>query len=187
MSFRELVEKTRSVRRFKQEREIERAVLEELVDLGRVSASGANLQPLKYMLFCDADVNAKVFPHLKWAGYLSDWPGPEAGERPVAYIVMLGDSEISHNFGCDHGIAAQTIMLGAAEMGIGGCIIGSLDRRNLAAALKIPDRYEILLVLALGIPAEQVRMVEAVDSIRYYRDERDVHIVPKRPLGEVIL
>lgn len=187
MNFREIVEADRSYRRFQQSRAIEKSVLEELVNLARISASSANLQPLKYKLSCDADTNARIFPYLNWAGYLTEWVGPEKGERPAAYIVVLGDTEISRHFGYDPGIASQTILLGAAEKGIGGCMIGSLDRRGLADALDISGRYEILLVLAMGVPDETVRLTEATNSIRYYRDEQDEHVVPKRPLSEVIL
>ena len=187
MDFKELVLRDRSFRRFDQERKIERSVLAELVDFGRVSASGANLQPLKYMMFSDEETNELIFPHLAWAGYLKGWSGPVAGERPVAYIVILGDTEISKNFGCDHGIAAQSILLGAAEKGIGGCMIGSIDRQGLATTLQVPERYEILLVLALGFPAETVRLVDASGAVEYFRDADDVHVVPKRPLSEVIL
>ncbi|MFL7792799.1 MAG: nitroreductase family protein, partial [Anaerolineae bacterium] len=124
-----------------------------------------------------------------WAGYLKDWKGPEEGERPAAYIVILGDTEISQDFGCDHGIAAQSIMLGATEAGLGGCMLGTLDRDELRQVLQIPERYEILLVLALGKPKEQV-VIEEVGpdgDIRYWRDSEGVHHVPKRPFAEVIL
>ncbi len=187
MKVRDLVLKTRSIRRFVEKQAVGRDVLEELVDLGRLSASGGNLQPLKYMLSCDAKTNERIFPHLMWAGYLKEWPGPAEGERPAAYIVMLNDTGIARSAGCDHGIAAQSILLGATERGLGGCMIGALDRRGLAEALNIPDRYEILLVLALGVAAETVRLTEADGSIEYYRDENDVHRVPKRALGEVIV
>lgn len=187
MNVKKLIEKNRSTRRFQQDQVVERSVLEELVDLGRISASGANLQPLKYVLSCDAQTNAKIFPHLMWAGYLKDWNGPAEGERPSAYIVILCDTEISRSPGCDHGIAAQSILLGAAEKGLGGCMIGSVDRRGLAEDLNIPKQYDVLLILALGVPAETVRLVEAQDSIKYYRDAEDVHVVPKRPLSEVVI
>jgi nitroreductase len=184
---KDLVLKTRSVRRFDEKQAIGRDVLEELVDLGRLSASGGNLQPLKYMLFCDAKNNERIFPHLMWAGYLKEWPGPDEGERPAAYIVMLNDATIARSAGCDHGIAAQSILLGATERGLAGCMIGALDRRALAETLNVPGRYEILLVLALGVAAETVRLIEADGSIEYYRDEDDVHRVPKRALRTVII
>lgn len=187
--FKDLVAKSRSVRRFDQSQSVGMETLRELVDLARQSPSGANLQPLKYCLSNDPEKNAAIFEHLAWAGYIKEWPGPAEGERPTAYIIVLGDSTISKSFGCDHGIAAQTIMLGAAEKGLGGCMIGSIKRAELAALLHIPQQYEILLVLALGKPVEQVQMetMEPDGSVRYWRDEQQVHHVPKRKLEDVIL
>jgi len=185
----ELIQKNRSYRRFFEEKEIRIETLRELTDLARLSASAANLQPLKYLLSCDPQKNGHIFPHLSWAAYLTDWPGPQPGERPSAYIIILGDTKIRKTFGCDHGIAAQSILLGATEKGLGGCIIGSIDKQGLRAGLSILSRYEILLVLALGTPKETV-VIETVDqtgSIRYWRDGRDVHHVPKRTLNDIIL
>lgn len=186
---RELVQKNRSRRRFYEEKEIRIETLRELVDLARLSASAVNLQPLKYLLSCDPRKNGCIFPHLSWAAYLKDWPGPQPGERPSAYIIILGDTDIRKTFGCDHGIAAQSILLGATEKGLGGCMIGSINKHGLRAALSIPSRYDILLVLALGTPKESV-VIEAVDhtgSIKYWRDRHDVHHVPKRSLDDIIL
>ena len=186
---RDLIIKNRSYRRFHQDVTIERGTLREMVDLARLSASGSNLQPLKFMLSCDADRNAKIFACLGWAAYLKDWPGPVEGERPSAYIVILGDKEISQSFGVNHGIAAQSILLGATEKGLGGCIIGSVDKQKLAQALEIPGRYEVLLVLALGKPKETV-VLETVGQqgdIKYWRDVQGVHHVPKRPLDDIII
>jgi nitroreductase len=168
---------------------IDRETLVALVDLARCSASAANRQPLKYMLSCDPAQNARIFPFTRWAGALKDWGGPAEGERPAAYIVILGDTEIRKGFGCDHGIAAQSIMLGATEKGLGGCMVGALDRPGLRAALDIPDRYEILLVLALGVPAETVVLEDLPPdgNIDYWRDEESVHHVPKRSLDDMIL
>ncbi|MGA9347779.1 MAG: nitroreductase family protein [Anaerolineae bacterium] len=184
----DLVRKNRSYRRFHQDVPVDLETLRALVNLARLSASANNLQPLKYILSCEPETNARIFPHTRWAGYL-DWPGPAEGERPAAYIVILGDTEIRKSFGCDHGIAAQSIMLGATERGLGGCMIGSIDHSGLRQALDIPDRYDILLLLALGKPKETV-VLEEVGSdgdIRYYRDAEDVHHVPKRSLDELIL
>ena len=185
----ELIRKNRSYRRFHQNVPVELETLRALVNLARLSASGSNRQPLKYVLSCDPETNADIFPHTRWAGYLKDWSGPAEGERPAAYVVILGDTEISKSFGCDHGIAAQSIMLGATERGLGGCMIGSVDRDNLRQTLDIPGRYEILLVLALGQPRETVVLEEVGPDgdIRYYRDAESVHHVPKRSLDELVL
>ena len=186
---RDLILKNRSYRRFYQEVTIKIETLKELVSLARLSASSGNLQPLKYILSCDPQNNALIFPHLAWAGYLEDWPGPQEGERPSAYIIILGDTKINQSFGCDHGIAAQSILLGATEKGLGGCIIGSIQKKELRRTLKISPRFEILLVLAIGKPRETVviETSNSVDNIEYWRDNKDVHHVPKRSLDEIII
>lgn len=186
---RDLIMKNRSFRRFCQEVSINLETLRELVDLARLSASAANLQPLKYILSCTPQKNALIFPYLSWAGYLKEWGGPSERERPAAYIIVLGDTQISQSFGCDQGIAAQSILLGATEKGLGGCMIGSINREGLKNALEIPLRYEILLVLALGKPKETV-VIETVGpagDIKYWRDKEKRHHVPKRKLDDIIV
>ncbi len=185
---KDLIKKNRSIRRFKKGAKITKKTLMELVELARLSASAANLQPLKYVLSYDKEKNNKIFPHTKWAGYLRNWDGPTESERPSAYILILGDKEITKSFGCDHGIAAQNIMLGAAERGLGGCIVGALKRKALHESLNIPARYEILVAVALGKPNEKVVIETACNGeIKYWRDEKDILHVPKRPIEELIL
>ena len=185
----DLVRINRSYRRFYEAEAITEETLRGLVDLARLSASGSNRQPLKYALSHTAERNAVIFPHLAWAGYLADWDGPEAGERPTAYILVLGDTEISQSFGIDPGIASQSILLGAAELGLGGCIIASVEREALRSALGIDPRFRILHVIALGRPKETV-VIEPVGEdgdIKYWRDEQEVHHIPKRALDELIV
>jgi len=186
----DLVLKNRSYRRFHENEPIEFRVLQDLIELARLTPSSANLQPLKYMLSCTSDRNALIFSHLAWAGYLRDWPGPEEGERPAGYVLILGDRTLSKSFSVDSGIVAQTILLGAAEQGLGGCMIGSIQRSELMAALKLDaERFELLLAIALGKPKEVV-VLESMDAghgVQYYRDEKQVHHVPKRSLEEIVL
>jgi len=186
---RDLILKNRSYRRFHEEVAIERKTLEELVELARCSASASNRQPLKYILSCTPERNAHVFSTLRWAAALTDWPGPSQGERPSAYIIILGDTSISKTFGVDHGIAAQSIMLGAVDRGLGGCMLASIEKDRLRKLLDIPERYEILLVLALGKPKEKVVLeeLESGGDFRYWRDAESVHHVPKRRLDDIII
>jgi len=186
---KDLVLKNRSYRRFYQDYELDTDVLRKLVDLARLSSSSANLQPLKYILSADRDRNAQIFAALGWAGYLKEWDGPAEGERPAAYIVMLLDHAVSKTPFWDHGIAAQSILLGAVERGLGGCMFGNVRKDDLRRALEIDERYEILQVIALGKPKEEVRLVPlgAEGDVKYYRDAAGVHYVPKRPLDELIL
>lgn len=186
---RDLVVGNRSYRRFDESHAIDRATLEEFVDLARLSASGGNLQPLKYILSCDPEENATIFPNLVWAGYLKDWDGPAEDERPTGYVVFLCDTDIAASPGCDHGIAVQTMLLAAREKGLGGCIFGSIKRDALRKALSIPDRLEIVIVLALGKPVEQIRIEQIAGdgSVKYWRSPDGVHHVPKRALADIIL
>lgn len=185
----ELVVKTRSYRRFYQDREVSIETLKGFIDLARLSASARNAQPLKYVLSVNPDTNAKIFETLGWAGYLTQWSGPVEGERPAAYIIMLGDTRITNNWFCDHGIAAQSILLGATEKGLGGCIIASIKREELRTRFSIPAVYDIIQIIALGYPKENVVIdkVNEFGDIKYWRDEKQVHHVPKRELSELIL
>ncbi|HEX3049483.1 MAG TPA: nitroreductase family protein [Aggregatilineaceae bacterium] len=191
--FKDLVCQNRSYRRFDQSHAVDSATLRDLVELARLVGSGMNLQPLRYIVCADPTTNATIFKHLTWARYLEDWGGPAEGERPTAYIIILGDSTIKPHVNTsantDFGIAAQTILLGAVEQGLGGCMIGSINRNGLRADLQLEEHYEILLVLALGKPAETVVIdpIGADGSVKYWRDENSVHHVPKRSLDEILI
>jgi len=185
----ELIKQNRSCRRFNEDYKIDTTTLKDLVNLARLSASAANLQPLKYILSCSAEKNRLIFSCLAWAAYLKDWSGPKVGERPSAYIIVLGDTNITKDFGCDHGIASQSILLGAREKGLAGCMIGMIKRTKLRDILNIKERFKILLVLAIGKPKENI-MIETVgddDNIKYWRDNDSTHHVPKRKLEDIIL
>lgn len=186
--FKKLVTEARSCRRFEEDREISTELLRELADLGRLSPSGANLQPLKYILVSKEEVRDMVFSCLGWAGYLKEWDGPVKGERPAGYIILLRDTKIAAKAETDVGIAAQSILLGAASLGIKGCFIGNIKKAELAEQIAIPDEYETQLVIALGYPGEKVIIEETNEgNVKYWRDEKEVHHVPKRSLQEVIV
>jgi hypothetical protein len=177
-SFADLVRENRSRRRFYQD-----------VSIAYETLSARNQQPLKYILSNTAEKNADIFSCLSWALDLKGWGGPVEGERPAAYIIILGDTDVAKSFGCDHGIAAQTIMLGAVDKGLGGCILASIKKDRLRELLAIPDRYEILLALALGKTKEQV-IIEPVGKsgdVKYWRDSLGAHHVPKRNLDDIII
>lgn len=179
---KDLVIQNRSRRRFHQE-PVTRETLRELVDLARLSASGGNRQALKYALVCDTETNAQIFPMIGLAG------DPPIDEGPTAYIVILGDTEINQSFGCDHGIAAQSILLGATEKGLGGCMVGIVDRNRLRKLLDIPSRYEILLLLIVGRPKDTVVIdpLPADGDTQSHFDNQGVWRVPKRALDDIII
>ncbi|MBN1413855.1 MAG: nitroreductase family protein [Bacteroidales bacterium] len=189
MDFAEIILKNRSYRRFYEEQSIPEQTIRELVNYARLSASSGNIQGLKFYLSTETAKNKLIFSSVRWAYYLKDWDGPTEGERPSAYIILLGDTEIHKTIDVDVGVAAQSILLGAVSMGYGGCMIGSLDRVSLRKKLEIPDRFEIPLVIALGKPKEKIVIEEIGEegNIEYWRDEHQVHHVPKRNLEELII
>ncbi len=184
---RDLVLQNRSYRRFDENQRVTTKVLEELVDLGKLSASAANKQPLRYILSSNEAKNEEIFSCLNWAGYLTEWTGPETGERPAAYIIIVAAKSDYCQY--DAGIAAQTILLGASDIGLGGCMIASLDREKLRKIILLDSEKEILLVLAIGKPKENVAIVEigAGEDIKYWRDESSKHFVPKIKLKDIII
>ena len=188
--FKDLVIKNRTCRGFDESYRIDRATLLELIDLTRCTAASANLQPLKYFAAADKETVDKIQPLTKWAGALSHLNLPYPGTRPTAFIVICQDNAISSSNGMlkDVGIVAQTITLGATEMGLGCCMIGSFDLLKLKETLALPENIEPKLVIALGKPAETIVLTDAKDgNTTYYRDENGVHYVPKRPLNEILL
>jgi nitroreductase len=189
MSFREIVEKNRSYRRFNQSRRLDKKTLLELVDLARKTPSAANRQLLRYVLSCSPETNGRIFQTLGWATSLPDWPGPEDGERPAGYIVIVTEGDSWDWARVDLGIAAQTILLGAAAEGLGGCMFGSVRKEKLMEILGLEESLEIQLVIALGEPVEEVVLEEAAEgqSITYYRSEDRVHHVPKRKLTDLVI
>lgn len=196
--FKGLVRESRSFRRFHEEMGLPQGYLEELVDVARSCPCGANSQALRFKTVSGEEACSRVFPELAWAGYLKGWAGPAAGERPAGYIVVCVERPangaaapaIRHT---DAGIAAQTILLAArsSEPSVGGCMIGAFKPQVAKASGIDPARYEVLLVIALGVPAETV-VLEPLSaspdgSIKYWRDAEGVHHVPKRPLEDVLI
>ncbi len=184
---KDLVVRTRSYRRFFQDVPVPMEILREVIDLARYASSGSNLQSLRYLLYNEEEKNQRIFKTLRWAGYLKDWSGPNEGERPTAYIIMLKEQKQPAFW--DHGLAAQTILLGLTDKGFGACQFSNIDREVLRAELQIPDEYEILMVLAIGKPKEIVVLDEINESgdVRYWRDEQSIHHVPKKKLEDLIL
>ncbi len=188
MKLKNLIYKNRSYRRFDENFNIDEKILRNLIDLARMSASSSNKQFLKFIISNTSEKNSLIFPHLAWAGYLTNWPGPKEGERPSAYIIILGNKNLTEAFSCDHGIAAQSILLGAVEKGLGGCMIVSMNKEKIIQSLNIPANYAPLLTIALGKPIEKVVIEPVSDGdIKYWRDEEQGHHVPKRSLDDVIL
>ncbi|MFP4364034.1 MAG: nitroreductase family protein [Spirochaetia bacterium] len=185
---KDLIRRNRSYRRFSQEKKLSKAELIQLVDSARLSPSSGNVQPLRYVLSWQKEKNDEIFKALSWASGLKDWEGPAVDERPTGYIIIMMDKRLSRHAEVDAGIAAQSILISAVEKELGGCIIGAVQKERLRIQLEIPSQYKVIFVVALGKPAETVVLEDAEEGkVKYFRDEDDIHHVPKRPLSELVL
>jgi len=187
MNLQELSRKNRSVRRFRQICRIPERDLLRFIDSARLAPSGANLQLLRFSPITEEKDCSRIFPALNWAGYLEDWSGPEEGERPSAYIVIHSPDTTRNHLPVDAGIAAAYIVLTARESGYGSCMIMSFDRNAVSDAIGTPEGYHPFLVIALGVPAEEIILENSTGNIKYFRDGKGRHHVPKLSLEDIIV
>lgn len=177
----------RSYRRFFQNESISEEQLMMMVDAARLSPSSRNVQPIKFYICNDREMNDRIFPNLGWAGYLKEWDGPVEGERPSAYIILLHDMSISQGYSCDNGIFAQSILLQAVDLGFGGCMIATFKKDEITQLLRLPKYLTPIMVIALGKPKEVVVIDDIkMGDVKYWRDAGNIHHVPKRTLDELI-
>lgn len=182
----ESIKKRRTIRKFTQQ-PITPEILQKCVDAARLSPSGMNFQPLKYLVVTESKNLPKVFSTLTWARNIPGYShAPD--EVPQAYIIILLDTNIRQSPGNDSGIAAMSISMVAYEAGLASCMLGSVDRPQLKKELKIPDHFQVLLVVALGYPREQSKAIELNGTdTRYWFDNQGVLNVPKRQLKDVLI
>lgn len=187
MTVKDAILNRRTIRKFKQEK-IEEEILMQLIDFARLAPTGMNLQPLKFAVIAEENTLAKVFPFVKWASYLSDG-APKEGEKPVAYIAILGDYSIKKEFQTDAGSAVMSIITGAMEYGLGSCWLGALNRDEIMSVLGLSqEEFSLLYLVALGYPNQESIAEETEEqNIRYWKDEYEKIHVPKRSRQEVVL
>ncbi len=187
MDMIELIKTRRSIRRYLPKK-IDLDILKDLVDCGRLAPSGANRQLLVFHIIQKEELLEPVFGTLRWAGYIAPEGDPKEGEKPVAYITVMVRRDLADPKAVerDVGAAIENILLAAWSYGIGSCWINSVKRQELANILNISDEYHIESVIALGYPAEAPVIEDSEETIRYYKDEKGVLHVPKRPLKNVL-
>ena len=186
MSLYDLIQSRRSIRQFKAE-PISQDVLKNIVNAGRLAPSAANRQPLEFIIVQKEDIRSRIFPCLKWAGYIAPEGNPKPGQEPQSYIVILVNTEVREKgFEWDSGAAIENMILAAWEKGIGSCWIISVDKEKVKALLEVPAKYQIDSVIALGYPAEAPVIEDMKDSVKYWKDEEDRLHVPKRKLEDVL-
>ena len=187
----DLIKANRSYRGYNHSRPVTKDELLKMVEAARLCPSSVNIQPLRYFLACDPAIVATIQSHTRWAKGLPDIHLPHPGKEPTAFIVICQDTSIDANlsrFQRDVGIVAQTMLLTAVEMGLGGCMIGNFNAGSLHDAIGLDEPIHPLLIIAIGKPDEEVILTDVVNGkTGYYRDEQDRHYVPKRKLEDLVI
>jgi len=184
---KDLVLRNRSCRKFYTDHLVSVEMLMSLIELARVTPSSKNRQPLKYILVTGKDETDFVFNQLSWAKHLKNWAGPEKAERPPAFLIMLLDTMLNEQALIDAGISAQTILLGATEIGLGGCIIRTVNRSAVRQYYQLPAHLDIIQVIAIGKPQQDIELTSVQeDGKTEYFEHKSIHFVPKRSLEDII-
>jgi len=186
MNIQELISGRRTIRKFLQKKIPENLLLS-YVESARLSPSGANLQPLKYVIIQSKEKVSAVSKHVRWAGYLNGTYTPSKTEQPTAYIAVMKDNLISTSMAeFDAGAAIMTINLRAEADGIGCCIMGAIERESICQLMNTPDNLSLMYILALGYKGESPTYVDMDgDDVKYFLTERRI-TVPKRKISDIL-
>lgn len=186
MSLYELILSRRSIRQFKPE-PVSRSILEKLINAARLAPSGANLQPLEFVVVNEEEVRKRLFPCLRWAAYIAPEGNPQPGHEPVAYVVVLVNLMLrKKGYERDVGAAVENMILAAWEERVGSCWIANADIEKIKDMLNVPEDYKVDSVLALGYPAEEPITEELKESVKYWKDSKGRLHVPKRRLDDIV-
>ena len=189
MSVLELMKTRRTYRRFAQ-RPVPEEVVAQMLEAARYAPSAANLQPLKYLVIRSPELVEQVFARTRWAGYLPPEDGvPKEGERPVLFVVVLEDSQISKSVyvATDAGLAISNMTLAAWDKEVGSCIMGAINKPALTELLGIEEPLKLAYMVAFGYPTHKAHIVPltADTGVKYYLDENRDYCVPKRSAEEI--
>lgn len=185
-AFKNLVQNTRSTRRFKPNITIDSKELTEVIDVARSVSSARNMQPLKYLIVTNKGMLEQLSSTSKWATHLTQWSQSQE-EQPSAFIIVCNDTSIEGYEQVDCGIALQTIMLGLKIKGYDSCPLASIDKEICQELFHLDTHLKPILGIAIGISDETINIVDIKNDTNYYRDEKDHHCVPKRTLETILL
>ncbi|TXT53311.1 MAG: NADPH-flavin oxidoreductase [Promethearchaeota archaeon] len=187
MDIDEVIQKRRTIRRFKQE-DVPKEKLMKLIEYARLAPAGNNVQSVEYIIIKDEGYREKLFSLVNWAGSLpKEERVPEKSRRPMAYIIVLVNTTIKKEAPHDVGAAVENILLGAVNLGLGACWMGSIHRKKIRELFGIDDKYKISHVISLGYPDEKSSIEPYERSFKYWKDEDGNMHVPKRSVDDIIV
>ena len=181
-----LLARNRSYRGYDKKVVVGMSTLEKIVAVTTKIPSARNQQVLRFKLVTRDSGADKVLAHIKMGGALPELNLPFEGTEPEAFILICSSVPESKLVDIDLGIAAQSMLLKAADLGLNGLMIGAFNKAEITRLFALP--YEPLLILAIGKGAETIRLTEIREgeSHHYYR-ENGVHYVPKVALADLLL
>lgn len=184
-TLRRLLQHNRSYRGYDASFKVREDQLRRIIEVVTLCPSARNQQVLRFRPVM-GDEAAAMLKYIRLGGALPELHLPFEGTEPNAFIVICSTVEESKYVDIDLGIVAQSMLLQAVEIGLGGICIGAFDHEPLKELLGL--KYEPLLVLAIGRPAERIELKECGegDNLTYYR-EGGVHYVPKIRVDDLII
>ncbi|NDW11381.1 NAD(P)H nitroreductase [Bacteroides sp. 214] len=161
-SFLELVAARQSDRAYDKTRAIEPEKLERILEAGRLAPSACNAQPWKFIVITDTELAVKVGKATAGLGM-----NKFAKDAPVHILVVEESANISSKLGgkfknkhfplIDLGIAAAQICLAAENEGLGSCMLGWFDEKEIKKLTGIPESKRLILDITIGYTVKDKR------------------------------
>lgn len=161
MEFMDMQLKRESCRIYSEE-PVSREMLIRLVDVARLSPSGCNAQPWRFIIVDETEARRKVTEAL----YDGELTGCPWGDKVPAFILICEDEAhlmpgVGEHYGSQHfaqmdiGMAAMALCCEAASIGLGTCMIGTMSQEKLRKAFDIPAERIVRLIITVGHPARE--------------------------------
>jgi nitroreductase len=175
----EAIEERRSIRKY-QDTPVSREKLEKILEAARLAPSAKNIEPWHFIAVTDAE-KRKALSGGTWAKFLTQSP---------LVIVACGDKKASPDwYVIDVALAVENMVLTAVSLGLGTCCVGSFNEKDIKATLKIPEKFEVLVLLAIGYPEDHVDLSSKILNLIRTRktlsevaseEEFGKHLIPKK-------
>jgi nitroreductase len=163
----------RAVRKYK-DQPVERELIEEVIDAGRMAPSAVNRQPWEFYVLTDKKSILAFSKEIAGAIKGADHPfhfahGPHslASEDPIFHgapvVIFITAPRDNEWASLDVGMCAQNMMLAAKAMGIDSCPVGLgkfVEQTEIFKRLEVPASEQVVLSIILGYGDELPEMPE---------------------------
>jgi len=190
MNLENLLKWRRTYRKFDESKKLKSDEINYILNSIKYASCANNRQYLRFMSIESEEKVLEVFNNTSWAASLPrDVAIPKLGERPVYFIAILTDEERKLRFnGIDEGLVISNLTIAAADIGIGSCIIGSVNNEKMREILNYDEKFSCEVVVAFGYPTikSTIKEIEIDEDQSYYLDDDENYIVPKYKLEDIV-